>query len=570
MVSKNIKRAAAIAVAAAMSMSVVPGSGATAESAQVGDIAITAEESTVQKIYSHDNKYNYRLTEKLGRSPDTFEAWINLPATSSGGVILGNYEGINFANENCTNFEIDPIGRFKVRWNNNGLVHTFDDVYFNDGKWHHVALVRDGENGKFVFYADGEQAGEVSSRQKAAISDMTLDIGVDRSNWSTRKNPLEGKIKQIALYDTAMPAERIAADMEKVVDNADGRLIGCWDFGEEWTKQTVEDSFGSSISARICTYEKFVSVMPLNEYDYSIVGMPDVQTMVHYSPNNYTRTMNWLANNAAKRKIGFMVQVGDLSDSGAVDEYYINAAKGLDLLNGKLPYTIVQGNHDYDGNANADRGSERFDRYFPYSKLSKTEWFGGAYEDGTMANTYSLFEISGVKYMVLSLEFAPRKSVLRWAGRVCEMYPDRRVIVSTHSCLSTDGEFAAGKFGGNNYFKQESSENKSDGLQMWNGLLKKYPNIFMMLSGHEPHDDLVWRQDKGVHGNTVTSVLIDAQCVEPNLGNLGEDIFLMMYFNETFKTIDFVWYSPSRDKCFNIQNQFTLDFADEFNPAIGK
>lgn len=562
MANKLLKRTAALVATASMCLAVVP----------AAQIAAQAETDTVnaEKIYSVDNKYNYRLSESLGRSPDTFEAWINIPQNSSGGVIMGNYEGINFANENCTNWEIDPIGRFRVRWNNKGLVHTFPDVFFNDGQWHHVALVRDGEAGKFVFYVDGELGGEVSSRQKAAVSSVTLDIGVDRSNWSTRKKPLDGRIKSVALYDSAMPIERIRADMDGIADDADGKLMGFWDLGENWTKQRVADSFGSGVTATLHTFEKYVTVMPLNEYDYSIVGMPDIQTMVHYKPDNLTHTMNWLAENAEARKMQFMVQVGDLSDVGDRDEYYRGAANALDLLDGKLPYTFVQGNHDYDENSINDRGSTRFDKYFPYSKHSKSAWFGGAYEEGTMANTYSLFDVGDVKYLVLSLEFAPRKSVLRWAGRVCEMYPDRRVIISTHDFVSTNGEFATGKFSGSGYFRKEAEDDKTDGLQMWNGLVKKYPNIFLVLNGHECADDIVMRRDKGDHGNTVTSMLIDAQCVEIDGGGIGEDVFLMMYFNETFKTIDCVWYSPLNDKCFNIQNQFTLDISDEFNPAIGK
>lgn len=562
MKKNGLKRAAAVAIAATMSMAVVP----SAQSAAVAEtVAPTAE-----KVFTADNNYNYRLSKKLERSPDTFEAWINIPASSTGGVIMGNYEGFHFYNEQCTNWEIDPIGRFRVRWNNTGLVHTFPDVYFNDGQWHHVALVRDGNAGKFIFYSDGEVGGEVQSRQKAAISSKVLNIGIDHANWQEPKNPLDGKVKSIALYDSAVSAQRIKADMNGIADNADGSLIGFWDFGENWTKKRVPDGFGSGIEATICTFDKYVSVMPINEYDYSIVGMPDIQTMVHYSPEHLTHTMNWLASNAESKKIGFMVQVGDLSDSGAVEEYYSTAAKGLDLLNGKLPYTFVQGNHDYDENAINTRSSELFDKYFPYSKHSKNAWIGGVYEEGTMANSYSLFEVGGVKFLVLSLEFAPRKSVLRWAGRVCEMYPDRRVIVSTHNCVSTNGEFATGQFSGSRYFRQESVDDRSDGLQMWNGLLKKYPNIFLCLSGHECADDIVMRRDIGEHGNTVTSMLIDAQCVEFGGRTIGEDIFLMMYFNETFKTIDCVWYSPMENKCFNIQNQFTISFADEFNPAIGK
>ncbi len=565
---KKIIRAAAAAACLLLMLPVITFAGMTDAAALTDEKSVSPSEESGPE-YGVENKYNYRLSEPFTRSPDSFEAWINLPANSVGGTIMGNYINKHTTYPGCVEWSVDAIGRIKVYWNNGALDHTFKGTFLNDGEWHHIAVVRSEKNNSFSFYLDGELCSAVSTRQRDAVgSTMAMGIGVDYRNWQTPKTPFDGKIRQITVYNGEISAERVARDMhEGVSDDLDGALIGDWYFGDTRTEKHVKETFDSGNDATLCTFEKFVSVMPLNDYDYTLVGLPDIQAMVHYQPQNLTDLMNWLADNADAEKIAGAVQVGDLSDVGGVEEYYRTAAEGLSLLDGKIPYTFVQGNHDYNDNLLQSRDSQFFNKHFPYSKYSTASYFGGAYEEGTMANTYSMFKAGDIDYLVLSLEFAPRKSVVRWAGRVCEMYPQHRVIVSTHAYVEPDGEFSRDAAANYGFIK---SGDHSTGQQLFDGLIGRYPNIFMVLSGHYCNDDVVVRTDTGIHGNKITSMLINAQVVEIDGGGIGEDIVFMMYFNESMKTIDCVWYSPSKDKCFNIQNQFMLSFADENNPAIGK
>lgn len=537
-----------------------------ADTVAAADITIDED----QKVYTITNHYNYQLSEAFTRSPDTFEAWINIPANSVGGTIMGNYPGPLNSSAGCVNWEIDAVGRVRVFWNNGAFDYTFPGVFLTDGQWHHIAVVRDAAEGLFSLYLDGELKNNVVSVQKDAVYDMRMNIGVDYRNWNATKEPLDGKIKEITVYNGAVSQERILQDMQEGVnDDCDGALIGDWVFGEEWTQKHVAETMGSGNDASLCTFEKYVTVMPLNDYDYTLIGMPDIQAMVNYQPANLTNMMNWIVDNVEAKKIAYVMQVGDLSDVGDREYLYERAAQNLSLLDGIVPYTFIQGNHDYDDDCSRSRSSEYYNKYFPYSKYSQREDFGGAYEEGSMSNWYTLFEVSGVKYLVLNLEFGPRKSVIRWAGRVCEQYPDRRIIVTTHAyvtpsgSIGDEGRFSATTYGFSKY------EDVTTGRQLYEGLIKRYPNIFLTLNGHYCGDDVIMRTDTGIHGNKITSLLIDAQVMEINDGGIGEDPMFLMYFNESEKSIDCVYYSAKYDKCFNIQNQFVISFADENNPAIG-
>lgn len=527
--------------------------------------SVVAQDKTeTQPVYKTVNGYAYKAAKAFESSPDSFEAWVNIPQNSIGGTIAGNYYNNLIGYPGCVNWEVDPVGRIKLFWNNGAFTHTFKGAHIADGKWHHVAVVRNAENNTFSLYIDAEFIESVYSRQRDAITTMPLSIGVDYKNWTVSKEPLDGKVKQVTVYTGAIDEDKIAKDMqtENVSEGtANATLLGNWYLGENWTSRNVKDTSSNANDATLYTFEKYLGVVDTGAYDYTIVTIPDIQSMVNYRPARLTNLANWLVNNKQKYNMQFAMQLGDLSDSGTVEKFYATAAEGMSILDGKLPYTFVPGNHDYDDNSKT-RATTYYNKYFPYSKYSQYDYFGGAYEEGKMDNTYSLFEVGDVKYMVICLEFGPRMEVIRWAGRLCEKYPDRRVIVTTHAYIDPDGTIMDGdaRYSATTYFA--ASEGATTGQQLYDGLIARYPNIFMAINGHNPTDDIVMRTDVGVNGNKIISYLVDPQCTKINGGAIGEDCIVLMKFNEKNKTIAFSLYSPEYDKVLNIQNQFIVSFAE--------
>src|SRR5262249_14214120 len=127
-------------------------------------------------------------------------------------------------------------------------------------------------------------------------------------------------------------------------------------------------------------------------------------------------------------------------------------------------------------------------------------------------------------FMVLSVEFAPRKDVVSWANQLIQSYPDRRVIVATHCHLGNNGEHASGCADGYNLEGR-------DGVDLWEELVSRHSNIFMMVSGHIQGG--AYRQRTGNNGNVVHEILSDFQN-EPVRGTgtaLGNGWLRVLTFN---------------------------------------
>ena len=112
--------------------------------------------------------------------------------------------------------------------------------------------------------------------------------------------------------------------------------------------------------------------------------------------------------------------------------------EALDELDGKVPYALVPGNHDYTPGGDAAMGKSGLNRYFPVAKFRAWPTFGGAMKEGEMANSYHLFEAGGTRWIIIALEWAPRNAAVQWANDVLAKYPERTAILLTHAYLYND------------------------------------------------------------------------------------------------------------------------------------
>jgi hypothetical protein len=96
--------------------------------------------------------------------------------------------------------------------------------------------------------------------------------------------------------------------------------------------------------------------------------------------------------------------------------------------------------------------------------------------------------------LVLTLELWPRTEVVDWAKTVVAAHPDYNVIVSTHSYLNGDGSI-----------DQSASYGSNSAQYVYDNLVKQYPNIKVVLSGHV--GEAGYREDVGVNGNKIVSYL---------------------------------------------------------------
>jgi hypothetical protein len=248
----------------------------------------------------------------------------------------------------------------------------------------------------------------------------------------------------------------------------------------------------------------------------------------------------WVRDNQKRLNIAFLVHEGDIVQADAHEEWAI-AREAMSVLDGKVPYCMCLGNHDmgfkksnnkYGGDIAVNR-TTHFNKYFPRDKFAKRREFGGTFDPKRHDNSWYHFEAAGMKFLIVSLECKPRDEVLAWANKVVAKHPDHRVIVLTHAYMRANGrriDNLGYKIKGNN------------GEEIWQKLVSKHKNIFMVLCGHSSGEAVL--TSKGDHGNQVHQVLSDYQ----HLNNGGESWLRYMVFEPSENKIKIYTYNPALDK----------------------
>ena len=99
----------------------------------------------------------------------------------------------------------------------------------------------------------------------------------------------------------------------------------------------------------------------------------------------------------------------------------------------------------------------------------------------------------------------------------------------------------------------------NNGDEMWEKFISQYGNIFLVLSGHDPCENIVTLQSEGYHGNTVTQMLIDPQGMDASIGATG--MVCMLYFNEDGTEMEVEFYSTVKNQFFKESNQYRVDIS---------
>lgn len=96
-----------------------------------------------------------------------------------------------------------------------------------DGKWHHVGFTKDSIT--LTFYVDGTRDGIITNSVATtdfATSAVDLFIGIDED---TTSNPLNGKIEEVAIWDTALTEQEVVDLYRKGVSKLDLNVYSCSD-----------------------------------------------------------------------------------------------------------------------------------------------------------------------------------------------------------------------------------------------------------------------------------------------------------------------------------------------------
>lgn len=290
----------------------------------------------------------------------------------------------------------------------------------------------------------------------------------------------------------------------------------------------------------------------------TVIVLPDTQYYAAAYPDVFALQTSWIVQQKSLLNIAAVLHVGDIVDSDTKAQWGV-ASSALRVLDGLVPYVLVPGNHDTDGN----RKTMMNDYFGP----ATMPWITGTMTTGQIENNYALIDIGPQKWLVLGLEFGPRDAVLTWANTVLKAYPDRPAIIVTHAYLYNDGNRYDVAISGLDaskpnyqwwipqYYDFTASQGIGDGEQIWQKLILPNPNVRLVFSGHVTggaHSSAA-RPD----GSIVHQMLSDYQWLKGN--HFGYGYLRVLQFDYGKKTIQVQTYSPDgKDYLTDAENQFAV------------
>ena len=504
---------------------------------------------------------HYRLSDKLHATPLTLEAEIKIASglTGRAGMVFANYYGIR----QDWVFEIHENGIPRFYYSDvGGNVRDlrFSNVDVRTGDWLHIALTFDYVGGKISLYLNGILAQTLPCTYDLAKDVTRYQFVVGGDNRSNNGVYFRGQIRSVTAYADVRTAGEIERSATYGANLYADDIILSYLLNENSAGNDIHDLTGNGY---IIQKEWLDSNEVELDYAYSFAVVGDTQWLSRYKPAKMEKLYDWIVANAEARKIAHVFGLGDITDAWNTadkENEWIRAEQYISKLKGVVPYSLVRGNHDE---------SKYFNKYF--ATESYMSQFDGFMVEGDIRNSYREFTIGTTDYLFITLDYGASDEILAWANSVVLKYPNHRVVVTTHAyhgydgghlCadnvsssgnikINTDVDYSVGDNAGRGY---------NNGLQIWEKFVSLHPNIFLVMSGHTPLEDVFVLQTEGVHGNTVTQMLIDPQWMDPQKDGVG--MVCMLYFSEDGKQMEVEWICTDTGKYYKEQNQFDLDFTE--------
>lgn len=508
-----------------------------------------------------------QIIKPLTELPRTIEAWVNVPDVDRPGIFFGNYK-----DSHCFNFEIGAKGAIKLYFRNEaGSVQNLifkdengNDLVIKNTGWVHLAVVVNDDH--VLLYKNGEVISNMAYTGGFSTTPLKYNFVLGGDLRANNVQYFKGEMMNLAAYTDARTAEEIRADMLAIDPSAENLML-YYDLSTVKTSDTVIEDLGPNSYNIEPPEADWLTENPNTpkDYAYSMAVIGDTQQLTRYDVNNgtsYTADIyDWLVKNAESKNMQAVLGLGDITNDDT-DAEWLLAMEQIAKLDGVVPYVLNRGNppHDSVGKYNKYVGG-----HAPY-----VNQLDGVMAVGEYQNAYKTVTVGETKYLILMIDWGPTDDALEWAGDVITSHADHRVIITTHGYLYADGE---------PYDENDSAvahkpgvENgKNNGNEIWDELVKLYPNIVLVLSGHDPSENIVTAQTDGIYGNTVTQMLVDPQGMDPNY-DYRTGMIAMLYFSEDGTEIAVEYISAVRanagEPCyFRKANQFSVKLLESTDHA---
>ncbi|HTP26801.1 MAG TPA: hypothetical protein VMK12_14255 [Anaeromyxobacteraceae bacterium] len=233
------------------------------------------------------------------------------------------------------------------------------------------------------------------------------------------------------------------------------------------------------------------------------------------------------------------------------------AVAAYSRIAGKLTFSAVPGNHDYDAQYSDSRwppttdpakvnmndpnsvgelhigGLTNFRDVFGMASsfFKDKRWYVSSHNGG--ADSAQIFWGGGYAFLHIGLEMDAPADALEWASETIARFPGLPTIVTTHDYLNTDASRTPNPI----IDPKLTDPSHNDPQDVWDQFISKNDQIFMVLCGHE-HGE-AFRVDDNSSGHAVYQILADYQdrtqvSVERGVAQpttLGDGWMRLMYFD---------------------------------------
>ena len=300
-----------------------------------------------------------------------------------------------------------------------------------------------------------------------------------------------------------------------------------------------------------------------NPNSWTLILVPDTQNYVKYQRNQGTLDLMtaWISENIDPLNIKMVLCTGDLVEQNDMivpdgkngnqtsREQWLAVSRMFGRLDGQVPYVLAAGNHDYGYKGVEHRGSN-YNTYFPahknqanYKLLSAAAKNAGGHP--SLENSaFDFTAPDGRKFLFMTLEFAPRDTIVQWAKDVVDdkKYKEHTVALLTHSYLNSKNE----RIKNENYPIKDGNY----GEAVWQKLVAPSKNIQLVFSGHIGGADnfkahVGFKEDKNKAGKKVSQMAFNAQAMGGGWqGNGGDGWLRILEFLPDGKTVQVHTFSP--------------------------
>ncbi|MFE6286180.1 LamG-like jellyroll fold domain-containing protein [Streptomyces sp. NPDC057877] len=293
---------------------------------------------------------------------------------------------------------------------------------------------------------------------------------------------------------------------------------------------------------------------------FALAVLPDTQYLFDADsadPEPLRATFQYLVSERREANIAFMTHLGDVTEHGTKGEIDL-AADTFRTIHGKVPYSVLAGNHDIPS-GDDQRGDTAYLRAFGPRRFSGMPTFGGASPDGY--NSYHVLRAADREWLVLALDWRASDKGLAWAQDVLDTHPTLPAILTTHD-LAWAGDDGEAHLSGN-------------GQRLWDRIIRGNDQIFLALGGHYwPPGRTVLTNDAGndVHlhiTNYQDRYYGGAAMIRLYAFDLARDTIDVQTFAPWFLARDPAKRTPLEEETIELTgdtDRFSLgiDFADRF------